>query len=84
MDYGRIFDHGMEYHLEEEAKYDAESEKAFHALMDLVRPFATSQQQDEFIKLYVDATYAKFWAGWHSKGYSQAKSDSEKAKRVEA
>jgi hypothetical protein len=78
MEYGTMFDHVIEYHLEEEAKHEKESEVAFHALMDLVRPALTSKQQEEVIKLYVDATYAKFWAGWHSKGYSQAKVDASK------
>jgi hypothetical protein len=46
--------------------------------MDLTRQALTSEQQEQLIKLYVDATYAKYWAGWHSKGYSQAKVDASK------
>lgn len=75
MEYGKMFDHRIEYHVEEEAKFEAESEVAFHAIMDLTRGALTSKQQEQLIKLYVDATYAKYWAGWHAKGYSQAKID---------
>lgn len=82
MNHGTIFDTLVEYHLEEEAKHDKESEVAFHAIMDLTRQALTAEQQEQLIKLYVDATYAKYWAGWHSKGYSQAKVDA--SKRVSA
>ena len=78
MDYGYSFEHAMEFHLEEETKYDNQSEVAFHAIMDLVRPVLTAKQQEELIKLYVDATHAKFWHGWHSKGYIDAKSELDK------
>ena len=63
----------IEYHEAEESKHDAEREAAFHAIMDLTRQALTGKQQEELIKLYVDATHASYWAGWHGHGYAQAK-----------
>jgi hypothetical protein len=61
------------YHYDEETKHDAEREAAFHAIMDLTRDALTAKQQEELIKLYVDATHASYWAGWHGHGHAQAK-----------
>ena len=63
----------MDYHKAEEDKHDAERDIAFHAIMDLTRSALTAKQQEELIKLYVDATYASYWAGWHGHGYAQEK-----------
>ena len=59
----------MEYHLAEEAKYDSQRDEAFNAIMDLTRHALTAEQQSQLIGLYVDATHASFWAGWHAHGY---------------
>ena len=61
------------YHELEVAKEDQNSDRAFHAIMELVRGSLTAQQQEQLIKLYVDATHAKFWEGWHSHGLAMSK-----------
>jgi hypothetical protein len=68
----------MDYHKAEEDKYDAERDIAFHAIMQLTRDALTAKQQEELIKLYVDATYASYWAGWHGHGYAIEKVETER------
>lgn len=40
-----------------------EEREAFQALMKLIAP----ANQDEAIRLYVRATMAEYWRGWHSR-----------------
>lgn len=45
------------------AKYKAENEEAYHALMNLV----PREKSSEAIELFVKATFASFWEGWNQR-----------------
>jgi hypothetical protein len=68
----------LDYHKNEEYKYEAERDVAFHAIMDLTRDLLTSEQQSKLIELYVDATHASYWAGWHGHGYAIEKVETKR------
>ena len=64
----------IDYHKPEETKYIDQEEPIFSQIMDVLRNKGlTHEEQNQIIHLYVEATHAKFWEGWHSHGIAQAK-----------
>ena len=68
---------GYTTYLNEQIEQSQNKEKeAFHALMKLIAP----ANQDEAITLYVQATQATFWEGYH-KGRQVSQNQTETAER---
>lgn len=63
----------IEYHQPELDKYVNQEEPIFSQIMDVLRNKGlTHDEQNKIIHLYVEATHAKFWEGWHSHGIAQS------------
>lgn len=63
----------IEYHKPEETKYIDQEEPIFMQIMDILRTKGLTQdEQTKVIHLYVEATNAKFWEGWHSHAIAEA------------
>ena len=65
-----VYDGSIAYHQEEMAKYKAEADKAFREMMALANK--AGLDSSEVIRIWVDATYAKQWGGWHQHGLRDA------------
>ena len=63
----------MDYHATNRDEAKAKYAETFGQIMDLVRYSLTAEQQEELIKLYVNATHNAFWEGWYENGYQTAK-----------
>jgi vesicle coat complex subunit len=75
----------LSYHQPEESKYIANEEPIFMQIMDVLRNKGlTDDEQTRIIHLYVEATYAKFWEGWHSHAIAEANQIIAKSKAVSA
>lgn len=64
-----VLDYFAENRDEAKAKYAG----TFGQMMDLVRYALTAEQQEELIKMYVNATHNAFWEGWYEHGYRNTK-----------
>jgi hypothetical protein len=63
----------IEYHKPEETKYIDEEEPIFMQIMEVLRNKGlTDDERKKIIHLYVEATNAKFWEGWHSHAIAEA------------
>jgi len=62
----------IEYHQPEKAKYVNKEEPIFMELMDLIPNCLTDEERTKIIHLYVEATNAKYWEGWHTHGIAEA------------
>ena len=63
----------IEYHQPEMDKYIKEEEPIFMQVMEILRTKGlTEDERTKIIHLYVEATNAKFWEGWHSHAIAEA------------
>ena len=63
----------IEYHKPEETKYIDIEEPIFMQVMNVLRNKGlTDDERNQIIHLYVEATNAKFWEGWHSHAIAEA------------
>lgn len=54
--------------VREIAEHKAESQEAYHALMNLV----PNGKFSEAVEFFVKATYASFWEGWKKRALDEA------------
>jgi hypothetical protein len=71
----------IEYHQPEQAKYINKEEPIFMELMSLIPNCLTDEQRTKIIHLYVEATNAKYWEGWHTHGIAEAEQVISRCKR---
>lgn len=77
--------YSLEYHQPEESRYSNIEEPIFSQVMDVLRNKGlTDDEQNQIIHLYVEATHAKFWEGWHAHGVAEAKQIINRYERLEA
>lgn len=73
----------LNYHKPEEAKYISQEEPIFQQIMDVLRNKGlTDDEQTRIIHLYVEATHARFWEGWHSHAIAEANQVISRAQEV--
>jgi hypothetical protein len=63
----------IEYNQPEMDKYVKEEEPIFMEIMEILRTKGLNDdERTKVIHLYVEATNAKFWEGWHSHAITEA------------
>ena len=75
----------IEYHKPEETKYIDIEEPIFMQVMNVLRNKGlTDDERNQIIHLYVEATNAKFWEGWHSHAIAEAEQIIKRYEEVSA